>query len=236
MATAWLKNSTGETLLKGNVVKASAAADDSIILTPAGDTEALGIVVRDIAAGLYGEIKIAGLAEVLVDSGHTDRGDIISVSLTVPGWCSAENVPGSMIIGAAVRASNAPGLVWTEVRMSVNKGLPDHIYLADAQSTAQLVPGILVGGIAFDPTVSPGVVALFRAIGAVDDAANTGTVQLYDLTHMAELAHLDFTAVAPAVATSAALVLAAHECILEVRLWTDAGMVSLTSAWLEVSR
>jgi hypothetical protein len=44
-AVAHLKNSTGATIVKGTVVKMSAAADDSIIATTAGGVGAVGVVV-----------------------------------------------------------------------------------------------------------------------------------------------------------------------------------------------
>lgn len=119
-ASAWLKNSTGATIAKGKIVKASAAADDSIILTVAGDTVALGVVEQDIPAGLYGRVVLAGLAEVLIDNvGGCSRGDIISASTATAGECTAAATPGAQVVGSALRARGSAGLVWTEVRQAL---------------------------------------------------------------------------------------------------------------------
>jgi hypothetical protein len=231
--TAWLKNSTGATIAKGSIVKADPAVNDSIVLTAAGDTNVVGVVEAAILAGQYGTIVLAGQAEVLVDNAVV-KGNWVNASLTTPGQATGSASPGMSVIGSASRDGGPGALVWCEIHLSADFEPANTIPLAVENVTDQVAP-VLVGGISFNKAGYPGATFRFLAVGAVDDAAHTGTVQLYDLTNMAEVNHQHFTSATPAAVTSAALALPAGAAILEVRIWVDAGSITLTSAWLEVS-
>ncbi|MDD3983382.1 MAG: hypothetical protein PHU54_05485 [Candidatus Omnitrophica bacterium] len=123
---AYLRNSTGGTIVKGTVVKSDSANDLSMVPTAGGDLDPIGVVLENVLPGHQGRIVVAGLAEVLVDNaGATNREDWIGVSATSAGLCTAGALPSPPTdavhfreVGHTVQGRIGPGLVWAIVHFN----------------------------------------------------------------------------------------------------------------------
>jgi hypothetical protein len=69
------KNSTGGTIVKGTVVKLSAATDDLIVVPTAIADAHYGVAMNDVLDGSMGDFQIGGQAIVRVGTGGVVRGD-----------------------------------------------------------------------------------------------------------------------------------------------------------------
>ena len=187
----------------------------------------------DTAAGTPSDPKTTW-APPAAPSAHThDAGDIVSGVLDgdrLPAMSAAKrggvpatgNPSGKYLKDDGTFDSPAGGSTPTLI-----------LTLATNEETDQVAP-VVVGGMAINPGTWAGATFTFRAIAGGDIDGRAGKVQLWDLTD-GDLKHaLSFSTAAPAVAGSA-VVLDAAEHLYEVRIYTDAGWIYLTSAWLEVS-
>jgi hypothetical protein len=91
-----LNNNTGAASIKGTLVQASTAADNSFQLASTTGYAAIGVVYdNDVPAGQPCRIVVSGVADVLLQDGiASTRGNWIHTSTTIAGRADAdENVP-----------------------------------------------------------------------------------------------------------------------------------------------
>jgi hypothetical protein len=91
-----LTNQQGHVISGGNLVKADAANDDSVVLTAAGDVECLGVVLDStVADGAEGWIVVAGIADVAHDENVAAvRGNWVSTGV-LAGYAATAASPAA---------------------------------------------------------------------------------------------------------------------------------------------
>ncbi len=91
-----LTNKTGSNTVAGQLIKPDTATDDAFIIIAANDQEIIGIVLdTGIADGQEAWVVISGIADVLMDTGGSVRGDRIISSATA-GSGDVWNVGGAV--------------------------------------------------------------------------------------------------------------------------------------------
>jgi len=122
-----LYNNSGAPILKGTVVKADIANDESCVpVSAAGDLDPIGVAEHDIPTGAYGFIVVAGKAEVLIDNvGGCNREDWLGTSSTTAGYATASALPVPPTaavhfqeIGHTLKARGSAGLVLAVVHFN----------------------------------------------------------------------------------------------------------------------
>ncbi|MEE9354742.1 MAG: hypothetical protein V3U75_04055 [Methylococcaceae bacterium] len=108
-----LTNKTGGNSVAGDVVKASAADADSVILAVANELNVIGVFLDSgIADGSEAWVVVAGIAEIHMDAGGCALGDRIVTSATA-GRGAVNNAPSVAVhfqeIGHAIQAAAANG-------------------------------------------------------------------------------------------------------------------------------